>query len=219
MSNENISKVKVQRKPNEGIKFCVSSIILMLFCTFLLIVSTFLQFNVTHFVLPEGLFSGEKFVLADCLFSYKFIPQIPVVLFVGAFLGRRYGMAAVVLYILIGLFFAPVFALGGGLKYIAQYGFGYILAYIPAVFIVASILKDGFLNKNILKAVILSVLAIHLIGVLYMLVIALILGEGLGFMQGWIVAQSGIKIVYDVIFSFFAIFLAKYARLLLWAYL
>ena len=46
--------------------------------------------------------------------------------------GKR--IYSILLYILLGLFAIPVFALGGGPKYIFEYGFGYILAYIPAVF-------------------------------------------------------------------------------------
>ncbi len=38
------------------------------------------------------------------------------------------------------------------------------------------------------------------------------------FISGWISHQSGLKIIYDIIFSFFAVFIAKYARVILWFY-
>ncbi len=213
------TKVKLVKKQIEGIKLSFGSILLILCCTFLIILATFVQFNVSHFIIPKGLFDGADLSFKDFIHTYKFIPQIPVVMFVGAFLGRKYGIISISLYILLGLIAIPVFALGGGLKYLLEYGFGYILAYIPAVFFAGSILKSGFSNKNILKAVIVGVLTIHLIGVLYMLFIASLRHEGWAFMSGWICAQSGTKIIYDMVFSFAALFIARYAKIILWFFM
>lgn len=212
-------RVRVIRKEVEGIRMSAGSILLMLCCSFLIVISTFLQLNITHFIIPSGLFSGEHLTSADFIYTYKLIPQIPVIMFVGAFLGRKYGTTSIMIYILAGLFVIPIFAPGGGPKYIFEYGFGYILAYIPAVFFAGSILKSGFSNRNMAHAAIVGVLTIHLIGVLYMLFIAGIKHEGWAFMGGWVAAQSGIKIIYDFIFSFFAIFLAKYAKIVLWFFM
>ncbi len=211
------TEVKLVKKQIEGIRLSIGSLVLMLCCTFLIILATFVQVDITHFVLPKN--SGEILGLSDYIYTYKLIPQIPVIMFVGAFLGRKYGIASILLYILLGLFVIPVFALGGGPKYVLEYGFGYILAYIPAVFFAGSILKSGFSNRNILHAVIVGVLTIHLIGTLYMLFLAGLKHEGWAFMQGWIYAQSGIKIVYDLIFSFAAMFFARYAKIILWFFM
>ena len=210
---------RLVKKQIEGIRLSLGSILLLLFCTCLLIFATFIQFNVTHFIIPNGLFHGENLTLKDFLFTYKYIPQIPAVMFVGAFLGRKFGITSILLYILLGLFVIPVFALGGGPKYILEYGFGYILAYIPAVFFAGSILKSGFSNRNILHAVIVGVLTIHLFGVLYMLFIALLRHEGWVFMSSWIVNQSGVKILYDMVFSFAALFLTRYLKIILWFFM
>lgn len=213
------TQTRIIKKQVEGIRFSLGSLLLVLFCTFLIVLATFVQLDVTHFIIPQGLFKGESLTLQDYIFTYKFIPQIPVVMFAGAFLGRKFGIASVLLYILLGLFIIPVFALGGGPKYIFEYGFGYILAYIPAVFFAGSILKSGFSNRNILHAVVVGVLTIHLIGVLYMLFIAGLKHEGWTFMSGWICAQSGIKIIYDMVFSFAALFIARYAKIILWFFM
>ena len=202
---EKASKVKVLRRRG-GLKLSVGSLVLLLCCTFLIVTATFLQFNITNITFTGG------------VYIFKLIPQVPVVLFIAGFLGRKYGLASVVLYILAGLFFAPVFALGGGWQYVFEYGFGYILAYIPAVFFVGSILRSGYSARNLLHAAIVGVLTIHIIGVLYMLFLAGIKGEGWTFMSSWIAAQSGLKIVYDLIFSFLALFIARYVRILLWFY-
>lgn len=211
--------VKLIKKQIEGIRLSFGSILLILCCTVLIILATFVQLDITHFIIPKGLFNGEDLVLKDFIHTYKFIPQIPVVMFVGAFLGRKYGITSILLYILLGLLAIPVFALGGGPKYVLEYGFGYILAYIPAVFFAGTILKSGFSNKNILKAVFVGVLTVHLIGVLYMLFIAGIKHEGWAFMSGWICAQSGVKIVYDMVLSFALLFLARYAKIILWFFM
>ena len=213
------TNIRLVKKQVEGIRLSFGSILLVLCCTFLLIMATFVQFNLTHFIIPKELFSGENLTIQDYLFSYKFIPQIPAVMFIGAFLGRKYGIASVLLYILLGLFVIPVFALGGGPKYILEYGFGYILGYIPAIFFSGSILKSGFSNRNILQAVLVGVLTIHLIGVLYMLFIAGLKHEGWIFISSWISAQSGIKIIYDLIFSFAVVFLSRYLKIILWFFM
>ncbi len=213
------TETKIIKKQIEGIRLSLGSILLMLCCTFLIILATFVQLNVSHFIIPKGLFDGSDLAFKDFIYTYKFIPQIPIVMFVGAFLGRKFGTVSILLYILLGICVIPVFALGGGFKYIFEYGFGYILAYIPAIFFAGSILKSGFSNKNILKATIVGVLTIHLIGILYMLFIASIKHEGWSFISGWICAQSGIKIIYDLVFSFAGLFLARYAKIILWFFM
>jgi biotin transporter BioY len=213
------TNIKLIKKQIEGIRLSFGTLLLVVCCTFLIIVATFLQLNISHFIIPKELFTGENLVFKDFIHTYRFIPQIPVVMFVGAFLGRKYGITSVLLYIVLGLASLPIFALGGGPKYIFEYGFGYILAYIPAIFFAGSILKSGFSNKNILKATIVGVLTIHLIGVLYMLFIAGIKHEGWTFMSSWISAQSGVKIIYDIVFSFATLFIAKYAKIVLWFFM
>ena len=114
-------KIRVIKKQIEGIRLSFGSLLLILCCTFLLILATFIQINVTHFIIPSGLFSGEQLNVVDFIHTYKLIPQIPVVMFIGAFLGRKFGTMSILLYILLGLFIIPVFALGGGPKYCLLY--------------------------------------------------------------------------------------------------
>lgn len=219
MTNTATPKIRVVKIQVEGIRLSFGSLLLILCCTFLIILATFTQFNVNHFVIPSGVFSGEQLDIHDFIHTYKLIPQVPVIMFIGAFLGRKFGIMSALLYILLGLFVIPVFALGGGPKYLLEYSFGYILAYIPAIFFAGSILKSGFTNRNMLHASLVGVLTIHIIGVLYMLFIACLKHDGGAFMGGWIYSQSGIKILYDFIFSFASIFIAKYAKIILWFFM
>lgn len=197
-----IKRIEKDRK----VKIPVLNIILVLFCSFLLMVSTFIRLDIKQ--IPLDFIANHNFTKAD--FVYSIIPQVPMVLFVAGLLGRRLSITSIVIYILTGLFLFPVFALGGGMRYVTEFGFGYILAYLPAAFFAGSILESGFSVKNILKAAFVGVFAIHIIGVLYMLFISAIRHEGWEFIKGWILAQSMIKVVYDYILSVVALFVAKY---------
>lgn len=209
----------VKPKKRKGIRLGVGSLVLLIFCSFLLVISTFLQLDITHFIIPTKLFSGAPTQIKDFIFTYKFIPQIPAVMFIVGLLGRRLSITSILLYIITGLFFLPVFALGGGWRYIFEYGFGYILAYVPAAFFTGMILKKGYSYKNTAKAVFVGVLTIHLLGIIYMMCLASLRHTGWGFVGDWIVAQSGLKIIYDFIFSYILVLVAKYLRIILWLYL
>lgn len=207
-----VPRIKRIKKEKKKLKIPVLNILLVLFCSFFLMTATFIQFDITHFIIPLDIFSNKNLVRENFFYTYSIIPQIPAVLFVVGFLGRRLGLTSVIIYILTGLLLLPIFALGGGLHYVAECGFGYILAYIPAVFFAGSILKSGFSFFNILKAALVGVITIHFIGIIYMLFIASIKSEGGGFIKGWIMSQSLLKIAYDYVLSFIALFIAKFAN-------
>lgn len=210
------------RYQNQPLKLTLGVLILTGLCSFLIVMATFTQFDFNHFIIPLDSFSylGVDFknpaVMAHFIKHYRYIPQIPAIMFTATLLGRRFGIAAVLLYILVGLFLAPVFALGGGLDYVFQYGFGYILAYIPAVFFAGSILRSGLSYRNMAQATLVGVVTIHLFGILYMLFMAALQSENLTMINDWITTQSGSKILYDLLFSFMAMVLAKITKKFLW---
>ena len=209
----------VKPKKRKGVRLGVGSLVLLIFCSFLIVIATFLQLDVTHFIIPLKLFTGEALTVKDFIFTYKYIPQVPAILFITGLLGRRLGIASILLYIITGLFFMPVFALGGGWRYIFEFGFGYIIGYLPAAFAAGTVLKRGYSYKNTAKAVLAGVLIIHAAGILYMILLAFLKHMGLSFIFDWIVSQSGMKILYDLVFSYLAVLVAKYARIILWLYL
>lgn len=221
MTEEQVKKLRVKTvKPKRrGVRLGVGSLVLLIFCSFLIVVATFLQLNITHFIVPSKLFTGETLTINDFIFTCKYIPQVPAIMFITGLLGRRLGITSILLYIITGLFFIPVFALGGGWRYIFEFGFGYILAYVIAAFVTGTMLKKGYSYKNTAKAVLAGVLTIHITGILYMIMLAGMKHMGWGFVGDWIVSQSGIKILYDFIFSYLAVLAAKYARIILWLYL
>lgn len=214
-----LSKFQYQNQP---LRLTPGVIVLVGICAFLIVMATFTQFDFNHFILPWDFLSylGDDFknpeVMSHFIKHYRYIPQIPTIMFIVALLGRRFGIASVLIYILVGLFWLPVFALGGGLEYVFQYGFGYILAYIPAVFFAGSILRSGLTYRNMAQASLVGVLTIHITGILYMLFMATLQKESSSLVLGWIAAQSGVKILYDLLFGFIAMVLAKFTKKLLW---
>ena len=210
------------RYDNQQLRLNLGVLVLTGLCSFLIVMATFTQFDFNHFIIPLDAFSyiGTNFkntsVAAHFMKHYRYIPQIPMIMFIVAILGRRFGIASVLLYIIAGLFFAPVFALGGGLDYVFQYGFGYILAYIPAVFFAGSILRSGLTYRNMAQSTLVGVLIIHLFGILYMLFVATLQRENSALILGWISAQSGVKIFYDLLLGFIAMVTAKFAKKALW---
>lgn len=214
-----LNKFKYQNQP---LRFNLCVLVLTGLCSFFIVIATFTQFDFNHFIIPLDAFSylGANFhdpnILAHFTKHYRYIPQIPMIMYIVALLGRRFGLASVLLYIIAGLFFAPIFALGGGLDYVFQFGFGYILAYIPSVFFAGSILKSGLSARNIAQATLVGVLTIHLVGILYMLFIATLQKENSALILGWISAQSGSKILYDLLFGFIAMYFAKITKKMLW---
>lgn len=205
----------------EPIKITLGTLILAALCVLLLIVATFTQVTLTHLYLPSDFISflsqdpTDSEILSHFTKTYRYIPQIPMVFFTIALLGRKFGILAISLYIILGMFF-PVFALGGGVSYLFEYGFGYILAFIPATFFSGTLLK---VKTDFLRIVLLSTLgvcAIHILGVLYMLFIATLRHAPMDLISSWISSQSGEQVLYDIFFAVVAIYLGRLIRKLVW---
>ena len=205
----------------EPIKVTLGTLILTCLCVLLIIVATFTQVTLKHPYLPLNTFSflaqdvSDYELIHHFIKSYKYIPQIPVVFFIVALLGRKFGILSVVMYIALGLFF-PIFALGGGLSYMFENGFGYILAFIPAIFFAGTLLKGKTDFLRVFLISVIGVLTIHVLGILYMLFVATLRNAPMDLVVSWITSQSGVQILYDIFFSIIGIFLGRQARKLLW---
>lgn len=205
----------------EPIKITLGTLILTALSVLLLIIATFTQLTLTHIYLPLdwmnyiGQNLPENEILQHFTKTYRYIPQIPAVFFIIALLGRKFGILAIILYIILGMFY-PIFALGGGVTYLFEYGFGYILAFIPAIFFSGTLLKVKTDFLRIVLLSVLGVLAIHVLGVLYMLFIATLRNAQMDLVSSWISSQSGVQILYDMFFSIVGIYLGRFARKLFW---
>ena len=198
---------------NKKLKITMGTLVVMLWCVFLIVIATFTQLDFSYYF-PSGWnpAAPDFLKLKHCIY----IPQIPVIFFIAALIGKRFGILAVSLYIILGLTLFPIFALGGGPGYIFEYNFGYILAYIPAVFIVAFSLKDKFNYATIAKATVLGLLTIHIIGIFYLVLMAIIHQDPFSHVLNWITMQSGTKMVYDFVFGYLAILISKPVKQILW---
>ena len=205
----------------EPIKITFGTLILTGLCVLLIIIATFTQITLKHPYFPLNTFTflagnvTDAKILHHFIKSYKYIPQIPVVFFIVALLGRKFGILSILIYIILGLFF-PIFALGGGISYLFEYGFGYILAFIPAIFFAGTLLKGKTDFLRVFLISLIGVLTIHILGILYMFFIATLRHAPMDLVTGWIMSQSGVQIIYDIFFAMIAIFLGRQARKLLW---
>ncbi len=103
------------------------------------------------------------------------IPMLPITLqtlftsLAGLLLGKKWGCLSVCIYILLGLMGLPVFAHGGGVMYVFQPSFGYILGFAVGSFVTGWIAEK---KKNpdfkwLLFAELSGLLLIYLPGVIY----------------------------------------------------
>ena len=98
--------------------------------------------------------------------------QIQGVLLTSLLCGPQIGTISAISYLIIGLFYLPVFHGGGSVGYILTHEFGYLLGFIPAAWIC------GFLAKKKTKAnlinfsyyTILSLFVVHFIGIIYLII-------------------------------------------------
>jgi len=205
-----IPKMKRPDKKRGKIQIPILNFVLIFFGILLIICSAFICINLRHYIIPHGIFENINLTAEDFIYSIPYIPQIPILMFVCSSLGKKSALTCVILYLLAGLTFLPIFGMGGGLHYITEYSFGYLLAYIPAVVIAGQFLRKEYTFLTMLRAAISGVLIIHICGILYMMLIALLKQDGFEFISGWTGAQSGIKIIYDLVFGYVFVMLGKY---------
>lgn len=205
------------------LKLRLGTLLVMIFSIMLLIIATFTELHFQHIIIPFDIFSNWSSYFTETglntagfIKTVKYIPQVPIIFFILAILDRKFSMITVLCYIILGFAGYPIFALGGGWKYITQYGVGYILSYIPALFFSGSILNRKYNFLNILKAVFAGVIIINIIGALILLIIACFKHEN-GFMiRNLLYSMSGFKFMYDIGFSIAAIYLGVGVKRILW---
>ena len=118
------------------------------------------------------------------LYTMHFTLQWLFVLLAGFLLGAKLGAISVIVYILIGLSGVPVFAAGGGLGYVLRPGFGFLLGFIFAAYLI------GYISEKLKTTKILSLLipatvglfAYYSVGAVYFYLIKnLYVGEAVSF--------------------------------------
>ncbi len=95
--------------------------------------------------------------------------QVGAVLLVGCLGGKNAGALSQIAYLVVGLTWLPVFAQGGGIGYLKQPNFGYLLGFIPGAWVC------GFLAfqapprlESLAFSCICGLLTVHLTGLAYL---------------------------------------------------
>lgn len=196
----------------EATPLSIGTLVVCGLCFLILIIATFTQINFSHpwtnFIPTEGFVSYIKQV------SYS--PLLPAMIFIIYILGRVYSVLMFLCYLVVGFFIWPIFVFGGGLDYIHNYLFGYMLGFIFAIVIINYILK---LSRNVLSrilAAIFGVLAIHICGFLYCIILAIFKVISFNLVIPILTEISLGNIFYDIIFSIIIMLIAPYIKNVLW---
>lgn len=101
----------------------------------------------------------------------------------GILLGSKLGSISVIVYVVLGLIGVPVFASGGGLGYVFQPTFGYLLGFIIGTYVTGKIVekvsKPSF--KRMLFAAFAGLSIIYLMGMIYYwMIVTFYTGTGIG---------------------------------------
>lgn len=150
--------------------------------------------------------------------------QIPLCLFIGAFLGLVPAVLSIVAYLFLGLFFIPLFANGGGLQYVTEPGFGYFVGMLLGAIICAKLMESAYKKaKNpllcwakLLFASFVSVLAIHFVGLVGLSIMALLGAMSLPETIHWASHLTASSILYDFAVSLTLLWLVRPLRYFLW---
>lgn len=108
------------------------------------------------------------------------IPVVPFTLqllfttLAGVLLGSKLGSISVLVYIILGLIGMPIFTNGGGLGYILQPTFGYLIGFCLGAYLTGLIVEKSknITIKSLLIANFVGLAAVYLIGMIYYYIVA-----------------------------------------------
>lgn len=93
--------------------------------------------------------------------------QTLFVVLAGIILEKRVALISVLLYIIIGLIGLPVFANGGGIAYVLQPSFGYLIGFLVAAYFIGAFSKKAKDLVQLIMISIIGMLIIYIVGVGY----------------------------------------------------
>ena len=120
--------------------------------------------NITQMSLFIALITAGAYIripVPVCPFTLQFL----FTTLAGIILGRKYGALSVAGYAALGLLGAPVFTGGGGLSYVLQPTFGYLLGFIAGTYITGTIAEKGEPTaKRLTASAFAGLLAVYALG-------------------------------------------------------
>lgn len=93
--------------------------------------------------------------------------QTLFVLLASLLLGRKLASLSMMVYLFLGLIGLPVFANGGGIAYIFQPSFGYLLGFLAATFVVGTLKEKTTSSVFVFCICLLGVVVIYSFGIVY----------------------------------------------------
>jgi biotin transport system substrate-specific component len=99
--------------------------------------------------------------------------QVGAMLLVGCMAGRSAAVLSQIIYLVLGLSGLQVFAQGGGLEYLREPTFGYLLGFLPGAWLCGT---SAFRQRRRIETLIMSclwgLLAIHVVGLTYLSILS-----------------------------------------------
>ncbi len=194
-------------------RISLNGLLLCLLATILLVVSGFLPLTLPS---PLGLANPEP----RPMMTYSL--QLPMALFVATVLGPYMGPAAVLLFIGLGLFAFPLFANGGGLAYLFQPGFGYLLGVLIMAYPLSSCFHKAFQRPGqgsrslkVLTQALAAIGLVHGIGLAYLIGLTLAHQVPFSDLGGWMLRLSVETFPYDLLATASLLCAVRLTRLLL----
>ena len=97
--------------------------------------------------------------------------QIAVIFILACLLEKKLASLTVVAYLILGLVGLPVFSKGGGIGYIFQPSFGFLLGFVAGAFVLSSIYASPKIKSKLaayIFGIISSLLIVYILGSVYM---------------------------------------------------
>ena len=89
----------------------------------------------------------------------------------GVLLGAKWGAVSQAVYVVLGLVGLPVFTMGGGIGYVMQPSFGFLLGLIPTAWVIGRLTEKENGRWRIVLACLAGLAVLYLIGLPYMYLI------------------------------------------------
>lgn len=126
----------------------------------------------TSYLILCGLFAALIAAGAFIRIPMPFVPKTLQLFFItlsGMLLGRKYGCISVLVYIAVGLCGIPVFTGGGGISYVLQPTFGYIIGFAAGAYTAGALTgpspRPTF--RKLLTAALAALAVVYVIGTVY----------------------------------------------------
>ncbi len=122
-------------------------------------------------MIPSAILIPQK----DLSFSVYHLPstwQIGGILLCSLLCGPQIGIISSLSYLLIGLFYLPIFQGGGSIGYILTPEFGYLIGFVPAAWTCGNLAptKQNYSLINIIYSTIGALILIHFFGISYLII-------------------------------------------------